>query len=162
MAFYFLRTKNFAMAEKTCHLLLEIGPHDLTVLGFMTEAMIGMDRWDEALEIGLPLIEVSSQVGELPDQMEFYLVKKMADHLLEHKDCASAVHLWEVGVNCKPWDVNALLELSQALLLVGDKSGARQRLAQASALAPRHQGVQALLRQIGSGAPRSAAPRRRH
>ena len=151
MTFYFLRIKNFAMAEKTCRLLLEMAPHDLTFLGFMTEAMIGQERWEEALKIGLPVVQLAGTLGgELPDRMGVFLIKKMADHLLEKKDFEKAVLLWEAGVKCEPENLNVLLELVQALVQKGDQAVARQRLAQAQALAPRDERVKALLKQVVS------------
>ena len=147
MTFYFLRTNNFGMAEKTCRLLLEIAPHDLTVLGFMTEALIGQERWDEALKVGIPVVELAGTLGgELPGGMGVFLVKKMADHLLEKKDYANAVLVWEAGIKCEPDNINTLLELAQALLHKGDQKNARQRLAQAQALAPQDERVAALLK----------------
>lgn len=151
MTFYFLRTNNFVIAEKTCRLLLEIAPHDLTVLGFMTEALIGQERWDEALKVGIPVVELAGTLGgELPGGMGVFLVKKMADHLLEKKDYANAVLLWEAGIKCEPNNVNNLLELAQALLHRGDQTNARQRLAQAQALSPQDERVKALLKQVVS------------
>ena len=139
------------MAEKTCRLLLEMAPHDLTFLGFMTEAMIGQERWEEALKIGLPVVQLAGTLGgELPDRMGVFLIKKMADHLLEKKDFEKAVFLWEVGVKCEPENLNVLLELVQALVQKGDQAVARQRLAQAQALAPRDERVKALLKQVVS------------
>ena len=84
--------------------------------------------------------------GELPDQMGIFLVKKMADYLLERKDYAGAVRLWEAGIKCQPGDIDVLLELSKSLLLAGDKVGARQRLAQVQMLAPKNKIMLDLLR----------------
>lgn len=148
MAFYFLRVKNFNMAEKTCRLLLEIAPHDMVALGMLTHSLIGQDRFEEAIRIGTPVVELSAQVGELPDRMGVFLVKKMADFLLERKDYAGAVRLWESGVKCQPDDVNALLEFSRALVLAGDKKRAAQKLLQAQSLDPRNEAVLSLLRQM--------------
>ena len=156
MTVYFMRVKDFGMAEKTCHLLLEQAPHDLMTLGLMTEAWIGLGRWDEALQIGLPVVELSAQVGELPDGMGVNLVKKMADYLLEKKDFAGAARLWQAGVQCQPGDVDALLELSRALILSGNTPGARRRILQAQTLAPQNEEVLAQLKQVDAIAgPRS-------
>lgn len=166
MSYYFLRIKNFEMAEKTCHLLLEIAPHDLTVLGFMTEALLGQERFEEAVKVGVPVIELSSQVGELPERMGVFLVKKLADYLLKKKDYAGVVHLWEAGIQCQPGDINGLLELSQALLLTGDKAAARKRLAEASELDPQNTSVLTLIKKVdkivGLMTPASRASKRRH
>jgi Flp pilus assembly protein TadD len=85
--------------------------------------------------------------------MGVVLVRKMADYLLEKKDYAGAARLWKAGVKCQPGDVNALLALSQALLLAGDKTGTRQRLTQAQALSPQNETVLAMLKQLGAGTP---------
>ena len=135
MALYFLKTDNFNMAENTCRLVLELAPHDTTALGLLTCSLIGQGRYEEALTVGVPVIELDWQFYELPDGMGVFLVKKMADYLLEKKDYTGAAHLWEAGVKCQPGDVNPLLELSQVLLLAGDKNKARQRLFEAQALA---------------------------
>ena len=150
MTFYFLRVENFSMAEKTCRLLLELAPHDLAALGMLTHSLIGQGSYEEALKVGVPVIELSTAVSELPDGMNVFLVKKMADYLLEKKDYVGAARLWEAGVKCQPGDVNALLELSQALIFAGDRTGARQRLAEAEGLAPQDEAVLALLKQIGT------------
>ena len=146
MVYHFLKVKNFEMAEKTCHLLLEMAPHNLTVLGFMTEALLGQKRYEEAIKVGMPVVELSAQVGELPEQMGTFLIKKMADHLLEKKDYFSAVRLWEAGVKCQPGKVSALLELTQALLLAGDKVEAHLRLIEARELDPQNEAVLTLLK----------------
>jgi tetratricopeptide (TPR) repeat protein len=135
MAFYFIRVENYSMAENICRLLLGIAPHELTALGLLTYSLMGQGRYEEALKVGVPVIELDWQFYELPDGMGVFLVKKMADYLLEKKDYTGAVRLWEVGVKCQPGDVNPLLELSQALLLAGDKTSARQRLFEAQVLA---------------------------
>ncbi|MCX6079914.1 MAG: glycosyltransferase family 92 protein [Chloroflexi bacterium] len=158
MAFYFLRVRNFEMAEKTCHLLLGMAPHDLTILGFMTEAMIGQGRFDEALKIGIPVVELSAMVGELPDKLGVILVKQMADYLLEKKDFAGAVRLWQAGVKCQPGEVSPLLELARTMLCKGNKAGARQTLAQARELAPQSEEVLALIAQAGD----SQSEKRKH
>jgi tetratricopeptide (TPR) repeat protein len=149
MAFYFLRIDNFSMAENTCRLLLELAPHDLVALGMLTYSLIGQRRFEEGLKIGLPVVELAGQFGELPERMGAFLVKKMADYLLEKKDYAGAIRLWEAGMKCQPGDVSVLLELSQTLLLAGDKARARQYLSQAQALSPQNDGVRALLKQTG-------------
>lgn len=148
MTFYFLRVDNFKMAETTCRLLLELAPHELFALGMLTYSLLGQERFEEALKVGVPVVELSVQVGELPNRMDIILIKKMADYLLEKKDYAGAVHLWEAGVDCQPNEVNALIELAQALLLARDEIRARQRLVQAQSLAPQNEVVLALLRQV--------------
>ena len=150
MAFYFLRVDNYNMAEKTCRLVMELAPHNMATLGMLTYSLIGQGRYEEALKVGMPVVELAGQFGELPERMGVVLVKKMADYLLEKKDYVGAACLWEAGVKCQPGDVNALLELSQALILAGDRTGARQRLAEAEGLAPQDEAVLALLKQIGT------------
>ena len=167
MLIYFLWMKNFGMAEKICHLILEIAPHNLMSLGFLTEALMGQGRFEEALKVGVPLVELSAQLGELPDGVDIIvLVKKMVDYLLKKKDYTGAVNLWEAAVQCQPGNVNALLELAQSLLRRGDKAGARQRLAQALVLAPQNELVLAGIKQLGpiAGPPSSIPARikRRH
>lgn len=152
MAFYFLRIKNFNMAENTCRLLLEVAPHDMVALGMLTHSLLGQERYEEALRVGTPVVELSAQVGELPDRMGVFLVKRMADYLLEKKDYQEAVHLWVSGVRCQPDDVNALLELSHALLLAGNKVDALQYLSQAQILAPQNQSVLNLISQADTPA----------
>jgi tetratricopeptide (TPR) repeat protein len=136
MVHYFLHVKNFEMAEKTCRLLLDIAPHDLTALGFMTEVMIGQGRFEEALKIGTPVVELAGIVGELPERFSIFLVKKMADYLVQQHDYARAAHLWEAGAKSQARDVNVLLEWINVLQLNGDLAMARQVLAQARVLAP--------------------------
>jgi tetratricopeptide (TPR) repeat protein len=134
MTFFFIKTENFEMAEKTCRLLLDLAPHDMVALGMFTQCLIGQGRYEDALRVGVPVVELSSQVGELPDRMGVFLVKKMADYLLQKHDFVAAVRLWNAGVLCQPGDVNVLLELSQACLLAGDRPAARLALEKAAAL----------------------------
>ncbi|MCX6066447.1 MAG: hypothetical protein NT121_11950, partial [Chloroflexi bacterium] len=138
----------------------------ITFLGLLAEALLGQNRFEEAIKVGWPVVELSAQVGELPDLMGVSLVKKMADYFLEKKDYISAVRLWDAGVKCQPGDVNPLLELSKALLLAGDTTGARFRLAQAQVLAPKDETISALLQQVGAASELSAPiirhPKRRH
>ena len=153
MALYFLWMKNFVLVEKTCHLILEIAPHNLMALGHLTEALLGQARFEDALSVGVPVVALSAQVGELPDGVGVFLIKRMADYLLEKQDFSGAVRLWKAGVQCQPGDVNVLLELSRAMLLAGDKTGARQRLVQAQALAPQNKEVLALFLQAKDPQP---------
>jgi len=148
MAFYFLQMKNFEVLEKTSHLILEIAPSDLAALGFLTQALLGMIRYPEALRVGLPLIELSAAMGELPNGMGFYPIKQMADFLLEQKDYPAAVRLWAAGVKCQPDNVSGLLEFGKALILVGDQAGARQCLSEIRKLAPQDEAVRALQMQL--------------
>jgi uncharacterized protein HemY len=55
-------------------------------------------------------------------------------------------------VKCLPGDVNALLELSQVLLLVGDNENARQYLSQAQALDPQNEMILNLIKQADASA----------
>lgn len=148
MTFYFLRIKNFKMAENTCRLLLEMAPHDLIGLGMLTHSLLGQERFEEALRIGAPVVEISAKVGELPGRMGVFLVKKMADYLTEKKDYEGALFLWENGVKCQPNDAGTLVEYSRALLVLGNKKIAQQSLLQAQALDPQNEAVKNLLKQI--------------
>ncbi|MCX6066448.1 MAG: glycosyltransferase family 92 protein [Chloroflexi bacterium] len=148
MSLFFIRTKNFVMVEKTCHLILEIAPHNLIALAQLVEALIGQDRYEEALKVGVPVVELSAKVGELPEGMGAYLVKKMADYLLEEKNYGGAARLWEAGVKCQPWDVNLYVEYCRALLLADDPIAARQVLSQAEMLASQNEAVLALRKQF--------------
>ncbi len=158
MTYYFIKTNNYEMAEKSSHLILNIAPHNLICLGFLTEALLGLGRYSEAIKVGVPVVELSAQVGELPDWQGVLLVKKMADYLLENNDNAGAVHLWEAGVLCQPGEVYPVLELARTLLITGDKATARQRLAQAQKMDPKNREVLELLKQFEVGSQRS----RRH
>lgn len=148
MAFYFLRIKNYKMAENTSRLVLNIAPHDMIGLGMLTHSLIGQDRFDEALEIGIPVVEIAARFGELPGRMGVFLVKKMADHLVEKKDFLTAVRLWESGVLCQPQDAGALFELSQVLFLAGKFDAAINHLKRAEILEPNNQNVKTLIMQI--------------
>ena len=150
MAFYFLKVDNYSMAENTCRLILELAPHDTTALGLLTCSLIGQRRYEEALKVGMPVIELDWQFYELPDGMGVFLVKKMADYLLEKKDYVGAVRLWDTGVKCQPGNVSPLLELARCLLLTGDKTEARQWIAQAQTLDPQNEAVLELLKQVGA------------
>jgi tetratricopeptide (TPR) repeat protein len=86
MAYFFLQVRDFEMAEKACSLLLEMAPHNLMILGYLTEALMGQGRSEEALKVGLPLIELDDVLSELPKGMASYLAKKMSDTLLEKKN----------------------------------------------------------------------------
>ncbi len=162
MAFYFLRTENFSMTENSCRLLLELTPHDLVPMGLLTCSLIGQKRYEEAAEIGIPVVELSTGASVLPNGMGIYIVKKLADYLREKGDYAGAVRLWEAGLKYQPEDVNVLLELSQALLLAGDTSNAHLQLTQAQKLAPQNETVLAALKKIGTdvrGTAGDATPR---
>jgi hypothetical protein len=148
MVYFFLRTKNFKMAESTCRLLLDIAPHDLQTMGFLAETLLGQDRFEEGLRVGVPVIEYSAMLGELPEGMGVFLIKKMADYLVDKKDYMEAKRLWQEGVKCQPGDVNVLLELSRVLLLDGDIVGAQEQLAKANLLEPKNEGVLAMLKQV--------------
>jgi hypothetical protein len=97
MVVYFLRVENFEMAEKTCRLVLELSPHDLAVLGMLTHSLIGQGRYPESIQVGLPVVELSAAVGELPYGMGVFLVQKMADYLLEKKDYVGASNSGKPG-----------------------------------------------------------------
>jgi tetratricopeptide (TPR) repeat protein len=126
-----------------------MGPHDLNVLAYLTESMIGLGRWDEALKIGIPVVELDGILGgELPENGAAYLVKKMADHLQEQKNYAEAVRLWEVGVKYKPEDINILLGLIRSLLSKGDHVHAYKRLKQARKLSQQNNEVLQLLESV--------------
>ncbi len=150
MAFFFLNVKNYEMAEKTCTLLFEMAPHNLTIMGYLTEALMGQSRGEEALKVGLPVVELADTLGELPKGMAAHLVKLMADYLLEKKEYARAISLWEARLDEQKDDLHILLELCRALLHKGDLDAACQRLSQAQVLAPENEEVLALLRQVGA------------
>jgi len=149
MLLYLLKVENYSMAEKTCHLVLEMAPHDLIVMGLLTQSLIGQGRNEEALKVGGPLLELAGTAAwDLPEGMSSDLVKRLAEYKLDRKDYAGAVGLWEAGVKCQPGEVDPLLELSRCLLLAGDKDGARRRLNQARKMAPQNEAVLAMLREV--------------
>ncbi|MEI7848570.1 MAG: glycosyltransferase family 92 protein [Chloroflexota bacterium] len=160
MSNFFLRASNFEMAEKTVRLLLNIAPLDLQAQAFLTEALLGQGRFEDALKIGVPVIELSAEVGELPKKMGLYLVKKMADYLSLKQDYAGAIHLWQTGLKCQPEDVDALLEYSQVLLVTGNNAGAQQQLTKARLLAPQNETVLAMLKRVSVAS--TVSKRRRH
>jgi tetratricopeptide (TPR) repeat protein len=121
----------------------------MVVLGLLTQSLIGQGSYEEAIKVGVPLLELAgTPAWELSDQMGGIIVKNMADYLLEKKDYAGAVRVWEAGVKCQPGDVNALLELSRCLILANDKTGARRQLAQAQAIVPQNEDVLTMLNQV--------------
>ncbi len=93
MAYFFLRVQDYAMAEKTSRLLLDMAPHSLLVLGYLTEALLGLGRADEALKIGLPLVELADILSELPKGMAFHLSRLLSDQLIKTRNFGPAVHL---------------------------------------------------------------------
>ena len=141
MALYFLKVNNFIMAENTSRLLIELAPHNLVSLGLLNFSLLGQERYEEALKVGIPVVELSGTLGELPDGMSIRLVQKMAKYLLGKKDYHGAVRLWENGLKCQPDHVNSLLEISQVLLLIGNKAGALRYLSQARMLAPNDEAI---------------------
>jgi tetratricopeptide (TPR) repeat protein len=148
VTYFFLRVKNYPMAEKTCHILINLAPQDLTVMGFMTECLIGQERYEEALNIGLPVVELASMVGELPEGMSIYLIQKMANYLVQKEDFTSAIHLWEIGIKTKKENIEPILELVKVLLHKGDELTARQWLIEAQKLDPWNQDVINFLNQV--------------
>ncbi len=145
MTDYFITVRNYEMALKTAHLLRDLEPHSLQAMGFMTAALLGLGRHAEALKIGVPLVQLSARVGELPGSMGVQLVKRMAEICLSQGDAATAALLWQAGLESQPNDVAMLLELAQALRLQGDKSQARQRLLQAQQIDPHNPAVRQAL-----------------
>ncbi|MCX6079912.1 MAG: glycosyltransferase family 92 protein [Chloroflexi bacterium] len=148
MAYFFLQVKNYSMAEKTCCQLLEMAPHNLMILGYLTEAMLGLGRGAEALKVGLPLLEVDDALGELPKGMAAHLVKLMADSLLEKNDFSGALRLWEARLENQKEDLDLLLELTACLILAGDQTGAFQRLEQARVLSSQNEIVLAQIKRL--------------
>jgi len=148
MANFFLRVQDFGMAEKTCYILLDIAPNDLRVLGMMTDSLIGQGRHEEALKIGIPLIEISGTLGELPDGMDIYLIHKMAAYLEQKQDYPALAHLWELGIKCKGDDLELVIKLIKVLLYQGDHHKARQWLIKAQQLAPHNDEVMSLSEKV--------------
>jgi Tfp pilus assembly protein PilF len=148
MTYYFLRVGNFQMAEKTCKMLLDMAPNELVVLGMMTESFLGQGRYEEAIKIGVPVVEVASVAGELPDGMSVYLIKKMAYYLVEKKDYQTAIHLWEVGMTCTQGDIEPVIELVKVLLHQGNRQRAQLLLAEAQKIAPQNDDIKILLQQL--------------
>jgi tetratricopeptide (TPR) repeat protein len=149
MTHYFLWVNNFEMAEKTCKMLLEIAPHELIILGYLTESLLGQKRNEEALKIGVPLIEVSSLVGEMPAGMIIYLIKEMSHYLVEQKqDYRMAIHLWEMGMKVDPANVTPVIELAKVLLGQGDQQRARLLLVEAQRFYQYNNEINILLQQV--------------
>lgn len=149
MAYLFLRTGNYAMALNTCHLLLDMAPHNLTAMGFLTESLAGLGRFEEALKVGVPVIELSGMLGELPEGMSVYLVKQLSDYLLQKKDYRLAAHLWKIQVQGQPEDVDVILQLANVLAHSGEKIEARKWLLRAQEINPNHEDVKLFLKKIG-------------
>lgn len=160
MVYYFLRISNFEMAEKSCRLLLQIAPHDLTALGYLTEALIGQKRFEEAVKVGVPVVELAAEIGELPDRMGIFLVKALADILAEKKDFSTATHLWEAGVKCEPRSPIARREWARALWRTGAKPQALELLEKSLTLDAGDLETRQLLNTIRSAPAEKPRPRR--
>jgi len=76
---------------------------------------------------------------------------------LDKRDYDGAASLWEIGVQCQPGDVNAILELTRVLLLKGDKVRARERLSEAQTLKPQNEALLALFKTKALALPASQA-----
>jgi tetratricopeptide (TPR) repeat protein len=150
MAYFFLKVRNFEMAEKTCRLLIEMAPHNLMILGYLTEALIGLGRSEEAIKIGLPLVGLEDVLGELPKGMADYLIKLMANYLVGKKDYSGAIRLWEDRLGSQKNNVDVLIELSRIHLLAGDDAKARERLVEARILAPTDKEINLMMESIGN------------
>jgi tetratricopeptide (TPR) repeat protein len=151
MTDYFLDLKNFEMAEKTCHLLRNIAPHDLKVMGLLTETLIGQNRWEEAIQIGVPVVELSGILGELPDRFSLGLIVKMSSYLVQKKDYSALVRLWEAGAKCKEDDVDVLAQLIKALNLQGSYKRAKEILKYAMKINPNDAELIRLEQQLDAG-----------
>ena len=109
MAYYFLQVQDFAQAKQTTHLLLGLAPQDLIGLAFLAEALIGLDQWDKALEIGVAVIEMAAFYQlDLPAGTGVPLLKKLSDYALTHKQFPIIVRLREAETAAKEGDVLAL------------------------------------------------------
>jgi hypothetical protein len=122
MAHYFLTTQNFAMAEKTSALALEIAPHNLACMGYMAGALIGQNRFEEAVKIVVPLVKLGSLAGELPQALIPYLVVGMSAYLEKKKDYLTLLDLWEAVVNSQPDNPDHKPKLARARKLANEKS----------------------------------------
>jgi tetratricopeptide (TPR) repeat protein len=150
MAHYFLRIANYPMVENTCHLVLALAPHDMNALGLLAWSLLEQGRPAEALSIGVPLVELCAQLGELPERVGLGIVKKLADYLRDQKDYTASIHLWQLAEKCQPTELAVLIELVQVQLLQGDQAAARQVLQRAAALAPGHPLILDLQQQASS------------
>jgi tetratricopeptide (TPR) repeat protein len=156
MAFYFLKTDNFPLAENTSRLLLGIAPHDATALAYLTCSFLGLGRYDEAIALGVPLLELDWQFNELPDGMGLFLARQLAACLQQNHDYIGAARLLEQALILQSGDLNLLIALANVLHLAGDEKNARRRLLEARALEPGNQLVTNLLKQLG---PSTSTPR---
>lgn len=141
LAYFFLKVGNYDMAEKACHLLLEMAPHNLMIQGYLAEALMGLGRHEEALKVGQSVIELENLLGELPDGMANYLVKLMADQLIQTKDYSGAISLWEGRLERQKDNADILLELSRALQLSGDTVNAHKRFVESQFIKSRTEEV---------------------
>jgi tetratricopeptide (TPR) repeat protein len=148
MVNFFLRVRDYPTAEKMGRMLLEIAPHDLTALGYMTEALIGQRRYVEAIQMGLPVVELNSMVGELPEGMCLFLIRGLAGYAQEQSAYQTLVALWEAGVRCEPDSADGWVALAKAHWLNRNFLAARAALRTAQRLAPKHPEIAKLARQI--------------
>jgi tetratricopeptide (TPR) repeat protein len=160
MTYYFLRAKNYEMADKTAHLLIDLAPNDLTALAYMTEALLGQKRFEEAIHVGVPMIKLAEVFGELPDQMGIYLIREMSSYLQRKRDYITVAQLWEAGMKIQSGDIDVIIEYVQALIHIKDKSHAQQWLLQAEQLDPQNKSVISLKQQLGIG-PKSLSSKKR-
>lgn len=151
MLIYFLRLENYPMAENTSRLLLQLAPHNLTTQALLTHSLLGQQRWAEALQLGLPVLEYAAAQTDLPEGMADFLVGQLSAYLSDTRDYPALVRLWRVGCAFQPGDLQPQVQLARALLLDGHLDEARQLLIRL----PRQPQVLALLDQLD--APRSSA-----
>ncbi len=139
MNFYFLQISDFERAKNTSHLILDFAPHDVTALGFLTEALIELGQFEEALKIGVPLIELDALTGEMLPGLNMVIIEQMSNYLIEKKnDYKQAARLWELSLTWQEKDVFAHLSLANALTYLGDFKRAREEVRKARELNPKH------------------------
>jgi tetratricopeptide (TPR) repeat protein len=136
MTAYYRVTHQVEMAEKTARLRLDIAPRDVAALADLTLVLFDQGRWEDALKVGLPIVEINWITRELYSTVGIELVVQIAGALHRTGNSKKAIDILKIAIEKLEKNSHVYVKLAQIYLAQKNKFDARHALREAEKINP--------------------------
>lgn len=120
MTGYYRATRQIEMAEKTARLRLEIAPRDVGALADLALVLFDQGRWEDALKVGLPVVEINWITRELYSTIGLDLALRVGEALHRTGNTKKAIEIFKLTT--QKMEKNSQVYVKLARVYIAEKS----------------------------------------
>ncbi len=141
MTLYYRHRRQLDMAEKTARLRLDIAPRDVGALSDLAIVLFDQGRWEDALKVGLPVVEINWITSELEPGLGRELALRIGEALYRSGDSKKAIEILKLTAQKMGKHSQAYIQLAHIYLAEKRKYEARQAVRDAEKINPNDPGL---------------------